>query len=217
MRERGLSQASIVGLVCVCVLTAACHHAPVRRRSDSQSELSVITGEDLFGLAMTHVQQSDLLRAEQYLNAARKSGYDEPMTVFWLVRVCVWAGRYHSALRHAASHLRDHPHNLSLRLVVASIHEALGNFELATSQLESIVEAAPRWALPRYRLGMLHRQTASPMEWARFHLEAYLRLDPNGVHADEVGAALHDLAGIPATPHLRPQPTRVDVRSGDLQ
>jgi tetratricopeptide (TPR) repeat protein len=173
------------------VLACGCHHESIRRRSLEDSPLPRLTSAELFEIALFQARRGDYLRAEQYLSAARQGGYSEPSVVYWLVRVCIAAGRYHSALLHASAYLRDHPSNWRLRLVVASIHEALGDLSSAQLELESIVDTEPNRALPHYRLAMLYRRLPESAERAVPHLRAYLALRPNGTHAAEVRGALN--------------------------
>ena len=123
-------QSSVLVAGCLALI-GGCHHATLRKGPDLQAELSSVTAEDLLSLAVSHARSGDLLRAEQYLSAARQRGHDEAAVVYWLVRVCTAASRYQSALGHAANYLRDHPKDWSLRLIVATIHEALGDGERA--------------------------------------------------------------------------------------
>jgi Flp pilus assembly protein TadD len=148
------------------------------------------TREQLFEVALFHAQRGDFFRAEQYLVASRLHGHEDEATTYWLVRICVSAGRYHAALRHAREHLRRNPGNWRLRLVVASIHEALGEADEARRQLDGVVQTAPGRALPHYRIGMLDGASRENRERARAHLERYLALAPEGAHADEARAAL---------------------------
>jgi len=174
-------------LVCGC-------HRNMRTQHPSVSEpLPVITAEELFRIGLFHAHRGDLLRAEQYLSAARERGHDEAATVYWLVRVCVSGGRYHSALRHAATYLRDHPDSWGLRLVVASIHEALGDFREAQLNLEHVVASKPHDPLARYRLALLYRHRTPLPNRAVPHLSAYLELAPEGRHAAEVRAMQAEL------------------------
>jgi tetratricopeptide (TPR) repeat protein len=154
--------------------------------------LSSVTADQLFDLALLYTGQGDLQRAEQYLSAAQQRGYEEPAVVFWLVRVCILAGRYHSALEHAGRYLRQHPEAWPLRLVVASIHEALGDFGRARANLEAIVEAEPDRALPHYRIALLYLEHSDTSR-ARHHLQQYLRLAPEGSHGPEADATLRAL------------------------
>jgi tetratricopeptide (TPR) repeat protein len=152
--------------------------------------LSEVTQQDLFQIGLYQAHRGDLLRAEQYLTAARDGGYSESVATYWLVRVCVSAGRYQSALQHAVRYLRDNPADSRARLVVASIHEALGDVTLAERELQNIVRAEPDWALPRYRLALLYQRTPSRASLALESLAEYLRLEPDGPHSAHARASL---------------------------
>jgi len=200
--SRGLGLLFAAGLATV----GGCHHATLHERSDLQAELSTVTAEDLLSLAVSHARSGDLLRAEQYLSAARQRGHDEGAVVYWLVRVCVAASRYRSALIHAASYLRKHPSDWPLRFVVASIHEALGDLDRAESELERIVRAEPSMPLAHYRLAMLYRDRVDEVDRAKLHLEQYLELTPEGPHAAEVRSALIEIDDASKGPRLLPYP-----------
>jgi predicted Zn-dependent protease len=189
MRVFLVERAMLLGIAMVLLL-AGCHHVSVRAPNDDSQVLPTVTAEELFQVALFQARRGDLLRAEQYLVAARDHGYDDVATTYWLIRVCVLSGRYHSGLRHAARHLQQHPSDWRLRLIVASIYEALGEPVRAQSELENVVRREPSQALPRFRLGMLYRDTPDLTRRANQHLEAYLRLDPEGAHAEEARETL---------------------------
>ena len=192
-------------------ILGGCHHATLHQGPDLHAQLSTVTAQDLLSLAVSHARSGDLLRAEQYLSAARERGHAEATVVYWLVRVCVAASRYQSALVHAANYLRDHPEDWPLRLVVATIHEALGDLALAQSELERIVKAEPALPLPHYRLAVLYRSGYVDQQLARRHLEEYLRLTPTGPHAAEVRSALRQVADDSTGPRLVPHPPTIDL------
>jgi tetratricopeptide (TPR) repeat protein len=178
-------------MLCVGLL-AGCHRGPVADSSSLTAELSNISGEELFRLGVWHATSGDLLRAEQYLGTALQRGHDARTVTYWLLRVCTAASRYQSALAHARQYLRHHPHDWSLRLVVASVYEALGDLERAQSEFERIVQAAPQNPLPHYRLALLYQVREPEQGRARKHLETYLALTPQGPHAAEVRATLDE-------------------------
>lgn len=209
-RARGRSRQRAVLLVACFPILVGCHHATLHQQPDLQAELSTVTPEDLLSLAVSHARSGDLLRAEQYLSTARQRGHDNAAVVYWLVRVCVAASRYQSALGHAANYLRDHPADWPLRLVVATIHEALGDPARAQSELERIVGAVPAIPLPHYRLAMLYRSQHADQERAKVHLKAYLRLSPKGPHAAEVMSALREVVDVPMGPRLVRHPGESD-------
>ncbi len=203
-RMRRRSHALGVLLIgCFGILTG-CQHVALHAGPTLQVELSAVTVDDLLFLAATHARAGDLLRAEQYLSAARQRGHDEASVVYWLVRVCVAASRYQSALSHATNYLRDHPADWALRLVVATIYEALGDVVRAQSELERIVGAEPLMPLPHYRLAMLYRDRHADQERARPHLREYLRLNPTGPHAAEVRSLLVQVVDASVGPRRLP-------------
>ena len=194
------------------VTVGGCHHATLHERSDLQAELSAVTAEDLLSLAVSHARSGDLLRAEQYLSAARQRGHDEEAVVYWLVRVCVAASRYRSDLGKSAGYLREHPSDWPLRFVVASIHEALGDLDRAQSELERIVRAEPSIPLAHYRLAMLYRDREGAR--AMLHLEQYLVLNPEGPHAAEVRSAMSEIVDVSKGPRLIAHPRAGNVGEG---
>lgn len=212
-RARHLSRAPALWFICGLAVVGGCGHAKHSRPTDLRSELATVTAEELFVLAVSYAHAGDLLRAEQYLSAARRRGYNTSSVVYWLVRVCVASSRYQSALNHSDDYLRDHPGDWSLRFVVASIHEALGDAARAQFELERIVEARPDEPLPHYRLAMLYRGRDSTQVRASEHFQRYLELDPNGPHAAEVRAALSEVVSV-ADAVLGPQQTDTQVVSG---
>ena len=172
------------------MLIYGCQHTLGRGGPEAPHSLPSITPEELFEVGLLHARQGDLLRAEQYLNAARDQDFDEAKVAYWLVRVCVAAGRYQSGLDHALRYIRDNPADWRLRLVAASIHEALGHLERAQVELEHIVSAQPGSPLPHYKLGMLYLRNGARFHRATGQFEAYLALAPEGPHATEVETLL---------------------------
>lgn len=207
MQERSRSF-RLVPTICLGIALSACHSARLEARSADHT-VPVLSPGQLFQIALFHANHGDLLRAEQYLSTARAEGYDEPEVVYWLVRVCVSAGRYRSALRHAEEHLRAHPTNWRLRFVVASLYEALEDLARARIELENIVRAEPSRALPRYSLAKLYMREGATPQGAVAHLEAYLQLEPNGRHAAEVEVMLGQ-ARMLDTSISRPELLRVE-------
>ena len=176
-------------LLLILVQLGACVHAN-RRTAPLDDGFSRVTQEELFEIGLFQAGRGDLLRAEQYLTAARDRGYSKTATTYWLVRVCISAGRYQSALQHAEQYLRVDPFDLRVRLVVASIQEALGEVSLAQGELERIVQAEPGWALPHYRLALLYQRTPAQASLAPEELQEYLRLEPDGPHSAQARASL---------------------------
>ena len=180
-------------IICTVVVSSGCAHTPEARSSELRSELASVTADELFAIAISYATSGDLLRAEQYFATALERGYDRASVVSWLVRVCIASSRYQSALRHSADYLRENPNDWSIRLVIASIHEALGDQVGAQVELERIVDARPDEALPHFRLAMLYGAREDMQARASEHLREYLRLQPEGAHAAAARATLSEV------------------------
>jgi tetratricopeptide (TPR) repeat protein len=159
----------------------------------------------------------DHTRAEEYLAAAIEAGADSRVVLPLLMEVCVRTGRYRSAIQHGENHLRRHPNDLRTRIVVGALYAALNEGKHAREQLELVVATAPdpertagearaegdfRQAAggPRpperlkaqahYLLGVVARDTENDVVEADRHFREYLRLEPNGSHAEEAKSYL---------------------------
>jgi tetratricopeptide (TPR) repeat protein len=146
--------------------------------------------EELFRTAEAHAARGDHVRAEQYLAAAGARGYPEAKVVKALVQVCVASSRLRQALAYGEPYLTRHPDDWRLRFVLGAVKLGLGDLDAALGELRRVVEDAPAAPEPRYALGRLLHERRSDAAAARPHLEAYLRLAPEGPHAREVRALL---------------------------
>lgn len=185
-------------LVCALAMAAGCVRAPQAPAPRSLTELSA---EDLYRKAAEFAGRGDWVGAEQYLQAARRAGFDERRVTGALVRVCLASERYQTALSYAEPYLMTHPEDWPLRQVVAAVYMSQGHVAHARSLLLEVAQQAPFDAETRFMLGAL---SSSHGEWkheARDHFEAYLALAPTGEHAQE---ARHWL-------RTHPQPVSLDV------
>ncbi len=78
-----------------------------------------------------------------------------------------------------------------MRVVLASLQQALGDPEEAIVQLRAACRLAPEEPLPHYHLGTLLAERGEP--GARAALERYLELAPDAPHAEEARALLSRL------------------------
>lgn len=132
----------------------------------------------------------DNTRAEEYLSAALDQGADPRSVLPLLLEVCISTGRYRSAIQHAEDHLRKHPNDVRTRFVVGTLYVAIGETKDAKSALETVVTATPDDAKAHYALAVLARDNESDVIGADRHFREYLRIEPNGAHAEEARASL---------------------------
>ena len=106
-----------------------------------------------------------------------------------LVGICVQDARYRSAASYSEEYLHRHPSDQRLRFVLASLYAGIGENELAKRALEDVLRAEPAHADAHYALGMLLHDGDRDFEAADAHFRAYLKLRPQGVHAEEAVVA----------------------------
>jgi Tfp pilus assembly protein PilF len=132
----------------------------------------------------------DMTRAEEYLSAALDQGADAREVLPLLIEVCVRTGRYRSAIQHGEDHLRKYPDDVRTRFVVGSLYVAIGETKDAKANLETVVTARPDDAKAHYALAVLARDNENDVVGADKHFREYLRIEPNGAHAEEARASL---------------------------
>jgi tetratricopeptide (TPR) repeat protein len=132
----------------------------------------------------------DLTRAEQYLSAALDVGGDPAVLLPQLLTVCIEANRYRVAIAYASPWLERHPGDRKLRFVVASLRTNVGDALGARADLERLVTDGPNDPRAHFAYAVLLRDYLGDVAEADGHFRAYLRLDPNGPHAEEARSAL---------------------------
>lgn len=197
-----------MGLLCGAVLFAGCAPPEPAVRQPMPDPIADVEGQQLYDTGIRLARTGDLLRAEQYVNAAMERGFPEERALPSLLKICVAANRLNAALQYAEPHLRDHPENFRLRTLVASIHLGLGHVQDAETHLTEVIEVAPTNAPAYYLMGMLHREQHDDPIASEPYLQRYLELAPNGAHAAEVRNMLRPREPIRRIEHIidRPAP-----------
>lgn len=207
------------------VLVASCSPPPAAK---AEADLATIRKESdaatLIERGKGFAAVGDNTRAEEYLASGIEAGADPREVLPLLMDVCVKTGRYRSAIQHGENHLRKHPHDVRTRLTVGTLYVAISESKQARVQLEQVIDkrdAEKLHAEAHYLLGVVARDADSDVVVADRHFREYLRLEPNGRHAEEAKAAL--LTQMPAVdggPHVSvgsaqpqkatPEPTQTD-------
>jgi tetratricopeptide (TPR) repeat protein len=160
--------------------------------------------ERLFEKAKAFHQIGDLTRAEQYYAAALDQGYPEAKVLPLLLRVCIEANRFQVAIEYAEPILQKNPRDYRLRTVLASLYSAVGFHTRARSYYEIALEDEPNDATAHYALGVLLRDEFRDHVTADKHFREYLRVAPEGPHAQEAKGSLLKEVPIPPAPSTEP-------------
>ncbi len=192
-RREQVARAAWLGALGVVVL-AICTGCSPTPREQAERDFQTIKKENsadrLFERGKAFAAIGDHTRAEEYLAAAIDAGKDRREALPLLLDVCVQGGRYRSAIQHAENHLRLHPNDVRTRLMVATLYTALDEPKQARAELEKVVDAKPNEAQAHYLLAVVARDSEHDIVEADRHFREYLRIEPNGAHADEAKASL---------------------------
>lgn len=132
----------------------------------------------------------DYTRASQYFSAALDEGADEKTVLPLLMHTYVVSQRYLVAIRVGERYVRSHPFDYRLRYLVGTLYAAVGDFQKAREQFEQVLTIDPKHAQAHYALAVLLRDDENDFIGADYHFRQYLKLAPEGPHAEEARASL---------------------------
>lgn len=178
---------AVLGLTLTC---AACGAAPLHP-SDARAEAEArLSSQQLLEVAAELERRGDFQRAEQYLVHALDQGADEDVVMPMLLSVYIGDRQYRLAAQRCEQFLRHHPERRELRLMLAALYEATGEYDNAVRQYELVLRAEPDHAKTHFALGTVLQEQSPNRSSATRHFKRYLQLAPKGEHAAQAKAAL---------------------------
>jgi cytochrome c-type biogenesis protein CcmH/NrfG len=94
------------------------------------------------------------------------------------------------AAQRAEDHLRKHPSSTRVRLLLASLYQAVDDYAQAVRQYRAVVQLEPSRASAHYALATALLEEGHDRQSADDHFRRYLELDPRGPYAERAQAAL---------------------------
>lgn len=206
VEAEGRHEEVVAGALCLLLAFGAFGCAPPTPAENAQKDMQVFKRESsverLVERGRGFAAVGDYTRAEEYLAAALEQGADARKVLPELLEICVHTGKFRSAIQHAENHLRRHPDDVRTRFVVATLYAALNETREAKKQLQTVVEVRPNEAKAHYALGVLARDADQDVVAADRHFREYLRIEPNGDHAEEARASLLKKVPNPVPPEV---------------
>jgi tetratricopeptide (TPR) repeat protein len=129
-------------------------------------------------------------RAAQYFELAIACGAPEAKVFPRLLVMLVRDRQYQAAMIATENHVRLRPGDFPARLVMASLYASLGNFASARREYETILEREPENPDAHYSLAVILRDEQGDALRADRHFREYLRLAPDGPHAEQARGLL---------------------------
>jgi tetratricopeptide (TPR) repeat protein len=175
--------------LCLAACSASAARDPATPTDSSEA------AKALFERGRELMEEGDSVRAEQYLAAALREGYDWEQALPPLMRVCLTGSRLRAGLNYATPYLKAHPDAVWLRYLVATVYLGLGQPIKAREHLLAIEGRDPYQARTQYLLGQTEWDGLGNEAAAASHYREYLRIEPNGPNAREVSEWLEQHAG----------------------
>ena len=187
--------------VFAALATPACANRPSDRVArDVTTVKSERTPDKLVARGVAFAGVGDLTRAEQYFAAALDAGADPNVVLPKLLRVCITSGNHLAAINYAAPLLQRHPDDADLRFVVAELRAVTGDTQGARADLQHVVDLAPDEPAPHFAYARLLKDKVGDPAGADREFRAYLRVAPEGEHAEESRSSLLLAVAIQANP-----------------
>lgn len=180
------------GLVPAVVLAcAAC--APTRAdrvREVARTVRAEQTADKLLERGKLFMEVGDHTRASQYFTGALDAGANPDQVIPLLMRVYVISSRFRLAIELGEQQLVKRPEAHALRFLVGTLYAAIDQPDMAAEHLERVVVAEPKNAEAQYALAVVLRDGQADPVGADQHFREYLKLEPDGKHADEAKGSL---------------------------
>lgn len=181
-------KAGVVGFL--ALLLVACASKNAEMRATYATFNSERTPDKLLARGKAFATLGDTTRAEEYYAAALEAGGNEKEIMTLLLEVCVRDGRYRAAIEYARPYIQRHPDDVRCRYVLGTLYQAVAEPKNARTELEVVVHTMPDEADPHFALATILRDEDKDLVAAEGQFREYLRLAPNGNHAEEARASL---------------------------
>ena len=181
----------VVTLALVAASSAACampYGSNVR--DDAQAIERERNPEKLAAAGDAWTSVGDWARAAQYFELAVACGAPESEIFPKLLGALIRDKQYRGATIAAENHLRLHPTDTAGRIVLASLYASLGEGSSARREYEAVLKREPDNADAHYSLALVLRGDEKDPLGADQHFREYLRVAPQGAHAEQARGLL---------------------------
>ncbi len=176
------------------LLLSACASQQRAKGPPPSDPIAIVSASELRAQGLGFARRGDLVRAQQYLSAAKERGFDERIIIPEIVKVCIASSRLRAALAFGEPYLARNPQDAGMQYVIGTIHMALGNLQEASTHLNGALRAGHLMPDARFSLALVARERGN-VELVRTNLKAYLAESPEGRYASRARSMLAQLGG----------------------
>jgi len=171
-------------------LAAGCAGVPLDAAEPQGAKAPQLTAAQLLEIADELQRRGDTQRSEQYYMVALERGADERAVLPRLLSAYVRDRQYRLAAQRAEDHLRKHPNDVPVRLLLAALYEAVADYSRAVSAYHSVIQGDDARADAHFALATILSEQTHDRAGADVHFRRYLALAPHGLYADRARASL---------------------------
>lgn len=179
----------LVPLIVLCCVSCAPSRGD-RAREVARTVRNEQTADKLLERGKLFMEVGDHTRASQYFTAALDAGANPDQVIPLLMRVYIISSRFRLAIELGEQQLVKRPEAHALRFLVGTLYAAIDQPDMAREHLERVVVAEPKNAEAQYALAVVLRDGQADPVGADQHFREYLKLEPNGKHAEEAKGSL---------------------------
>jgi tetratricopeptide (TPR) repeat protein len=163
---------------------------PQLRAAQPSADAPALSNTQLLEVARELERRGDSLRAEQYYVLALERGAPADEVLPRLLAAYVRDRQYRLAAQRAEDYLARHPHSVRIRLILAALYEAVGDYSRAVECYQQVVHSQPSGPDAHFALASVLVEQGHDRATADLHFRRYLELAPRGVYAERAEAAL---------------------------
>jgi tetratricopeptide (TPR) repeat protein len=186
---RATATCALIATIALAGLTG-CVQPQLRAAEPLAQDSLPLSNAQLLEVARELERRGDSLRAEQYYVLALERGAPADEVLPRLLAAYVRDRQYRLAAQRAEDYLAKHPRSVRVRLILAALCEATGDYAEAVTHYQRVVHSEPSGPDAHFALASVLVEQGHDRATADQHFRRYLELAPRGAYAERAQAAL---------------------------
>src|SRR5262245_12424084 len=121
--------------------TTGCAGVPLEAAEPDAAKTPQLTVAQLLEIADELLRRGDTQRSEQYYMVALERGADGRSVLPRLLSAYVRDRQYRLAAQRAEDHLRKHPNDMAVQVLLAALYQAVADYAQALSAYQAVIRS----------------------------------------------------------------------------